>query len=1107
MTIFSSLETSPKSQPPFRFGTISCGADTWGSALGSGELVFSMDSRLRSESPIHRTNYYRTNWSQYSALDLLVVTESRLDRQHDAWMKDWGSPSRARNILVFHDTSFLISKQGKGYKSWGKAMRVKGYTTHTWCVEATKCGASVWSKYLVTFCTSNRNHHSLPTEFHTNEPLRACRNIIRTYGIPRKDYYPLSLMKASTHPIQKIYIGTLFRDPVYHWDGPCGGGKEKNWIYIPDWGIRRMHQDEVEKVKGLGSSIYVNISPQVLLRSIEQHVWASIGKVIAPYIMTTTPPPISIPKLDLSPLPTLSVKITESWSMPDLSIGGSFYCNSIVNLKKAIQQLTTTSQDGIDKEEQALILKEGLYILDCHRQNYSTEGPKHLVVLWWEWPPIHWTALSSGASMNLMTKPLPGIVPNQDLEGKELEVATEFVNELISLKVLIPPPLHCVVVNTFPLFLLEKSGQPGQFRTIADGKKGGQNDACVADPCHMTSPDHILPYLCKNGVSSTLDLSKYFHMFLTDPAEHKYMGLIHPKTRDQYVYRTLPMGTRNSPGASGKFGAAFIRIVIETSDLFNGQPLDASVQNYFVNGGVSHPVCGEGRVLIGPDGLPAVLLWLHVDDILIHAPSLAKLNAAMNHIYDTIVRLGLICKTIKTNPPSHCVTFCGFEYNTISVPTLQIPQNKVTRAVAIINYLISGVKTSHSRLIVSMVVGFLQSLVPATPGNIGAAFLRPVYLDLHNLPPNIQPNTKASYFCPMTLGEKSHMCLEWWRDALCCGLTKQIQPQDVSTLGVTWGDGSGTGAGGTFNLISKSTLSDETVLTVWKGIWTPTVISYTSNWKEMRTLLRTLEYEVSTDSKRVTGRRVLYFTDNMVTYDVFRKGTSTSLPLWTLLLKIKLLELQLHCVLQVIHVPGTTMISQGTDGLSRGVDMQILGSHKSNSLIPLLCRPALPTPELLQWSLAILRQYWPHNPPFLFQTDSSNWNRSDMLQRSIFWCISPAFARQAILQALSIWIESPTDCGHIFLTPRIFQRDFGRLSKFVLYAGHYISLPIPFTPLVPFVLYFIPPFNRRQKFEEQLLQLQQRLDIPSIPIPFWIQSEITDLHGLSLTNRQRSGSS
>lgn len=229
--------------------------------------------------------------------------------------------------------------------------------------------------------------------------------------------------------------------------------------------------------------------------------------------------------------------------------------------------------------------------------------------------------------------------------------------------------------------------------------------------------------------------------------------------------------------------------------------------------------------------------------------------------------------------------------------------------------------------------------------------------------------------------------------------------------------------------------------------------SFSSNWKELRTLLFTLEYELNIGGKRVKGRLLLYFTDNMVTYDVFRKGSSSSTSLWILLLKIKLLELQLQCVVQVIHVPGTTMVEQGTDGLSRGVDMQALGAHRSNSLIPLLWRAATPTRELLQWALSILPPCYPPDASLTFQTDLSNWTKTPMVNECVLWCPSPSFARQAFLQAMSIWVEIPTTCGHIFLVPRILQRQYGRLSKFILYHGQHDHLPLPFTPL--YLLYYI----------------------------------------------------
>ena len=139
-------------------------------------------------------------------------------------------------------------------------------------------------------------------------------------------------------------------------------------------------------------------------------------------------------------------------------------------------------------------------------------------------------------------------------------------------------------------------------------------------------------------------------------------------------------------------------------------------------------------------------------------------------------------------------------------------------------------------------------------------------------------------------------------------MSKQCQPVDISTLCVTWEDGSGTGAGGSLNYASSASISQPTTLSIWKGVWGSKVAHFSSNWKELWTLLYTLEHEKISGGDQVRGRRLIYFTDNMVSYDVFRKGSSKSTPLWKLFLKIKLLEMELQCVLQVIHVPGTAMI-------------------------------------------------------------------------------------------------------------------------------------------------------------------------------------------------------
>ena len=89
------------------------------------------------------------------------------------------------------------------------------------------------------------------------------------------------------------------------------------------------------------------------------------------------------------------------------------------------------------------------------------------------------------------------------------------------------------------------------------------------------------------------------------------------------------------------------------------------------------------------------------------------------------------------------------------------------------NFLRSGIRANFSRLVVSMVMGFLQSLVPATSISIGAAFLRPAYENIHQLTSVPLRNTRKAYFCDMNLSIDSQICLQSWVEALSYRLTKQ----------------------------------------------------------------------------------------------------------------------------------------------------------------------------------------------------------------------------------------------------------------------------------------------------------------------------------------------
>jgi hypothetical protein len=113
-----------------------------------------------------------------------------------------------------------------------------------------------------------------------------------------------------------------------------------------------------------------------------------------------------------------------------------------------------------------------------------------------------------------------------------------------------------------------------------------------------------------------------------------------------------------------------------------------------------------------------------------------------------------------------------------------------------------------------------------------------------------------------------------------------------------WGDGSGTGTGGTFDI------PDGKPLRMWKGKWHPAVFHFSSNWKELATLKLSLLHIMREGYEDVKGTTIFYFTDNSSVYWIATSGSSPSPGLHALIEEIRLLELDLDCSLQVIHVPG-----------------------------------------------------------------------------------------------------------------------------------------------------------------------------------------------------------
>jgi hypothetical protein len=101
------------------------------------------------------------------------------------------------------------------------------------------------------------------------------------------------------------------------------------------------------------------------------------------------------------------------------------------------------------------------------------------------------------------------------------------------------------------------------------------------------------------------------------------------------------------------------------------------------------------------------------------------------------------------------------------------------------------------------------------------------------------------------------------------------------------------------------------------GIWPQDVENESSNYRELRNLVDTVEDEI--EAGYLKDSEVWLFMDNSMAESCFHKGSSSSRALHDLVVKLKRLELEVGFSLFVVHVAGTRMIAQGTDGLLQGV--------------------------------------------------------------------------------------------------------------------------------------------------------------------------------------------
>jgi len=155
-----------------------------------------------------------------------------------------------------------------------------------------------------------------------------------------------------------------------------------------------------------------------------------------------------------------------------------------------------------------------------------------------------------------------------------------------------------------------------------------------------------------------------------------------------------------------------------------------------------------------------------------------------------------------------------------------------------------------------------------------------------------------------------------------------------------FGDASGSGFGSSF--------TTPTGCAYRIGTWGSDSESESSNWREFTNSVECLEAEGV--AGRLKNTMVFYFTDNSTVEACSYRGSSSSRLLHELVVRIKALEVRYSCTLFVIHVSGTRMINQGTDGLSRGqLTDGVMDGEQMLSFVPIHLSTLERSPSMLDW--------------------------------------------------------------------------------------------------------------------------------------------------------------
>ncbi len=482
-----------------------------------------------------------------------------------------------------------------------------------------------------------------------------------------------------------------------------------------------------------------------------------------------------------------------------------------------------------------------------------------------------------GEEVELFSKNSKSAVENIEEVDKKLSVELD--------KLRIAGPLDEIPFDNFkcsPLAIREKS-EKGKYRLLHnlsypyDENSLNYNIPKSESTVKYQSIDDALCIMRKLGKGCYLaksDISEAFRLLPLHPSQYHLMGF---KWKNKYYYdRCLPMGCSSSCRLFESFSDAIVHILKTKYEVL-----------YIV------------KVL---------------DDFLFLSDREDMCQLALDSFLALCQKAGIPVAMKKTTKPTHCLTFLGFELDSVRME-IRLPQDKLEKYAGNIQSCLGNHSISLRAL--RSITGQLQYATSVVKP--GKAFLRRLI------------SMQIGYTNPNTLiritdGARRDLVL--WKSflELYNGKTILYEIVPVSSYSINlYSDASKLGFGGTFG-------------SNWiQGHWP-------EGWKEKHiTVLETypLLALIMTFGHKMRNSWIKFHCDNMAVVEIINKQSSKDGQIMSIVRPLVLKLLLLNISFQAVHIPGVTNII--SDRLSRfQTTSEFLAEHKMSPVatpIPLEANP------------------------------------------------------------------------------------------------------------------------------------------------------------------------